>query len=402
MSQNERLENYLDYERTRNMLGANELLYVIEQNSNFLNVMENKSFDKNAAYLLELTAAAINGTQPPEPDDEVDFQAVYSLAKAHDILNLTCYAIDRLEHKPEPELLKKWQFNRNQCVHRSMIQTAEFEAICRAFEKKHIEYLPVKGLFISNLYPKTDYRFMSDLDILVRKEQLKAADGIMLSLGYEADTLGYMYDDSFNKKPFMHVELHHELFPLNSPFHEYFDDVLDRCGGKYGKKMSDEDAYIYIMAHMCKHYRESGTGIRSVADTYLLNRRYMPTMDREYLDAELIRLEIKEFVGVISEIADKWFSDKSFDSFSREERYILNSGIYGTIEQKVLNRRSELGEKHFFLRRIFPPLNLMKDIFRPVRKFPFLVPVFYVYRIVRLILPSRRKKIKEELRIVRK
>lgn len=41
ISQNERLENYLDYERTRNMLGANELLYVIEQNSNFLNVMEN-------------------------------------------------------------------------------------------------------------------------------------------------------------------------------------------------------------------------------------------------------------------------------------------------------------------------------------------------------------------------
>ena len=40
MGQNERMENYLDYERTRNMLGTNELLYVVEQNSNYLNVKE--------------------------------------------------------------------------------------------------------------------------------------------------------------------------------------------------------------------------------------------------------------------------------------------------------------------------------------------------------------------------
>ena len=47
ISDTERLENYLDYERSRNMLGTNEIMFVVEQNSNFLSVIEN---DKDCPY----------------------------------------------------------------------------------------------------------------------------------------------------------------------------------------------------------------------------------------------------------------------------------------------------------------------------------------------------------------
>ncbi len=363
--------------------------------------MVTDSYRKNAAYLLELLAAAINNTQPPEPGSDVDFETVYAIAKSHDVLNTSCYAIDRLKKKPEAKLLKEWEFKRNQCVHRTMIQQAEFDAICKAFEENKIEYMPVKGFQISNLYPQPDYRFMSDLDILVRKEQLKKADDVMLTLGYEADKLGFMYDDSFIKAPFMHVELHHELFPLSSPFHTYFEDVFERSHNRSQlRKMSREDNYIYIMTHMYKHYHESGTGIRSVADVYLMNKRYLDTMDTEYLRKEFKTLKIDRFVRLMSDIAVKWFANYDFDRFSEEELYILLSGIYGTPENRVLNRKSDIGSKHFFLKRIFPPANLMKDIFGPVRKFPVLLPVFYVYRIFRLILPSRRNRIRHELSVL--
>ena len=139
--------------------------------------------NENSVYLLKLTASVINGTVPPEPYNSIDLSEVYKLAKSHNILNLTYYAVEQLQNKPDADILKKWEFKRNQCIHRNMIQTQEFNIISDSFEENKIEFMPVKGFFLSNLYPKPDYRFMSDLDFLVKKDNLKQADSVLVSMG---------------------------------------------------------------------------------------------------------------------------------------------------------------------------------------------------------------------------
>ena len=358
--------------------------------------------NENSVYLLKLTASVINGTVPPEPYNSIDLSEVYKLAKSHNILNLTYYAVEQLQNKPDADILKKWEFNRNQCIHRNMIQTQEFNIISDSFEENKIEFMPVKGFFLSNLYPKPDYRFMSDLDFLVKKDNLKQADSVLVSMGYTATKKGVMYDDEFEKPPFMYIEVHHELFPLHSPFNPYYKDIFERSEKEteYRYKMTDEDAYIYIMLHLYKHYSEAGTGIRSIVDTYLLNKKVLPEMDKSYLNDQFNKLGISEFVETLSNIAEKWFGLNTDYKFLEDELFILYSGTYGNYETRILNKYSNLGSKHYYLKRIFPPLIVMKDLFHPLRKYPFLLPFFYIVRIFSLILPSQRKKIKQELKVL--
>ena len=49
-----------------------------------------------------------------------------------------------------------------------------------------VDHLPLKGLASRELYQSIDMRSLSDLDILIRREQLEKACETMTSLGYRA------------------------------------------------------------------------------------------------------------------------------------------------------------------------------------------------------------------------
>ncbi len=362
-------------------------------------MISNKNNLNDIRFTLSLVSAVINEKKPEEPDFEPDWGFIFQFTKSHHIDNTVFYAIERLKNKPDTQIYKSWMEARNKCVHRTIVQHQEFSLICSAFDKNGIEYMPVKGFAVSEMYPADDVRFMSDLDIMV-KDAAKAGT-VVTELGYAADRINYMYDDSYIKRPFMHLELHRELFRIYSSFYNYYRDVFERAE-KHGTRynMTREDSYIYVLAHLYKHYHESGTGIRSVCDVYLLNKKLMPELNREYFYGELKKLGIDIFYDEFSVLADKWFKNEDFEDFDDAEEYILDSGTYGKTKNKIVNRQNDLGKKYFYLKRIFPPLSYMKDIFYPVRKCPVLLPIFYIYRIIRLISPKYRKKVEYELKVI--
>ena len=53
------------------------------------------------------------------------------------------------------------------------MQQLELENVMAHFEKEGIDYVPLKGWIIKNLYPKPDMRSMCDVDILIRDEDKK-------------------------------------------------------------------------------------------------------------------------------------------------------------------------------------------------------------------------------------
>lgn len=56
-----RIENYLDYERTRTMMSENELLFVVETNSNFLNTEEeDKDFPLNVINCIRILSKKLS------------------------------------------------------------------------------------------------------------------------------------------------------------------------------------------------------------------------------------------------------------------------------------------------------------------------------------------------------
>jgi hypothetical protein len=365
--------------------------------------MEIDIFLKNAEYLLNLIAAAINEEQPREPGGDIDFESVYSIAQKHDVVNTSFYSVEKLSRKPEPKLYKKWMNNRNKCVHKNMIQNEEFALICGAFENEKLEYMPVKGFDIARLYPAEDYRVMSDLDILIKDNREKAEE-LLLGMGYTENKNNADHDKAYSKPPFMVVELHNNLLPLTSPFRSYFDDIFSRSeknGCRY--KMTKEDFYIFQIVHLYKHYTLSGTGIRSVADLYLTNKKLLPKLNCEYINSELENLGLTEFTQRISEIAEKWFSaETSADNlwFDEDEMYILTSGTFGSIKNKITNRLSGRSKGSFLISRLFPSKKEMYENHPKAKKHSYLLPWFYVFRFFRYVF-TNNSKFRYEMKVLK-
>ena len=364
--------------------------------------MAEKAGNLNVRYFIRLLAAAVKQTAPPEPDGEADFKLIYDISKFHDVANTVFYAVEKLTNKPEPELYKKWRDERSIGFHRYLVQQDEFDSITKLFAAEGIDYMPMKGFAISNLYPSPEYRFMSDLDFLLRRDDLKRAGSLIKGMGYTVETEGAIHHDEFIKPPFMLVELHHEMIGVNSRFYDYYTDILDRAKkvGEHGYALSDEDSYVFQIVHLNKHYEESGTGIRSVVDVYLFNEKKGGSLDWEYVDAELEKLGLTEFNRMITAIGRKWIRDEDVESFSKEEKYLLSSGSYGTDAQKYLNRKGDLKTGRFLLTRFFPPVGRMKYEYSVLRKCILLLPAVYVYRIFHGLI-VHHKQIKDEINVLK-
>lgn len=350
---------------------------------------------KNISFTLSLLSAVINEENPAEPDFEPDWDFVFNFTASHNLENTVFYAVEKLENKPRSELYKKWRDCRNKCVHRNMIQRQEFARICSLFEDGAIEYMPVKGFAVSGLYPIEDSRFMSDLDILIKKDREKAGE-ILLKEGYKEKKNESDYDKAFCKPPFMIIELHNQLFPLYNSMAPFFSDIFQsskKTGCRYD--MKDEDFYVYETAHLFKHYEDGGTGIRSVMDFYLINKKLMPKMDFESAEKKLEEIGLREFSEKIEAIAEKWFERADYENFTEDEKYILSSGTYGTREHFVLNKRKNYTKSGYLKNRLFPSANQMKEIFPNLNKRPRLIFFYYIYRLFRALFFRKNKVINE-------
>ncbi len=358
---------------------------------------------KILGYTLKLLAAAVNETQPPEPTEDIIFKKVYNLCKSHDIANTIFYAVEKLNNKPEPELYKKWRDERNKGIHRYMIQSMEAEALKKAFIDNGIDFMPIKGFPVCALYPEPDYRYMGDLDYLLREKDLKKAGDIVKSMGYEPYVVGKVHHDEYKKAPLMVLELHHRMVRTTSRFSDYYEGIIDRVEkiGAHEYKMSDEDFYIFQIVHLAKHYETMGIGIRAFMDMYLLNKKMLPRLNREYIEAELKKLELADFSKFIQRIVDKWFVQCDVESFSDEEIYIVTSGVYGNDKHEFVNRRSNMSTGEFIAKRLFPSVTWMKEQYPILRKCILFLPATYVYRIFHGLIMNNYK-IKSEIKTLNK
>lgn len=358
----------------------------------------------NIGYMIQLAASAVNETQPPEPSDDIVFEYLYKFCKYHDIANTVFYAIEKLEHKPSGELFKKWRDERNMGVHRYMVQTMEAAALKKAFNENGIDFMPVKGFPVCELYPEPNYRYMGDLDYLLRYKDLKKAGTIVKDMGYLPDEVGMFHHDEYKKPPLMVIELHHTMLSASTgkKFFDYYKDFFDkgRNVGGHEYKMSDEDFYIFQLVHLCKHYRESGTGIRSFLDLYLINKKMLPNLDKEYIDAELKKLELTDFSELVKRITEKWFERVDVEEFSEEEIYIIKSGIYGHEKLKYENRQKGKTKARVIKERVFPSVGWMKETYPVLRKCILLLPFAYLHRTFVKSFKNR-KDIKNEIKTMK-
>lgn len=355
---------------------------------------------KVSEYLLELIRCGVSDRTPEEKPEDVDWKKVYDMAKRHGLTAMSYYAIGKLRNKPDEQLMQKWKTQNAKLLVKCINQENETRLLSEAFEKNEVPYMLLKGSVLRSLFHTPYLREMSDIDILIPKELEEKACDIVGSIGYEF-IASVIHHVELQKPPYMTLELHTNLIGENYSYHSYYKDPWFKArltDGSYGYSLSNEDFYLFLLTHAAKHYYNSGTGIRSVLDVYVFNRAYRDSMDRDYLAAELKKLELTDFAAQIEELAQCWFSEEKLpvtDRVKDMQYYILSSATYGTSSNRNVNTirkymeqgKSEKSAKRaMFLHMAFLPRDEMISMFPVLKKAPVLLPFCWIVRWIRILV----------------
>lgn len=345
------------------------------------------------------------------PDAErvagMDPDALFKASERHFLTALVATALERAGIRNAAFTQAK-----GKAIRKAALFNLERAAILDKLEEAGIWYMPLKGAVLQDFYPDLGLRQMSDNDILVDPDRMDDVDAIMKGLGFAPEhTGGGVW--TYHKEPVLNFEMHNQLFeayhyPEKSA---YYRDVKTRLlkdpDNAFGYHFSDEDFYVYLMAHEDKHYHNSGTGLRSLVDQYVFLREKSAELDWTYLAGELEKLGIAEFEARMRELSLRLFGGEMPDEADADViDYLVSCGVYGTTQTRVSNSINRLGggfrgKFRHVLRRIFLPWSSVKTSYPLFAKVPILLPFLPFYRLFRGGFAKRKAKIRSELKSVR-
>lgn len=350
--------------------------------------------------VIKLINSAIND-ETCELSDEFNICEVRKLAKRHQIVTLVYYGLVKCGISADLPIMQEMFLDVAKDIVVNARQKNELNKLFENFNNHKIDYMPLKGVLLKELYPKDEMRPMGDADILINTEQYDQIKPIMLSLGYnekvESD------HELIWTKPELYVELHKRIISsYNKDFYEYFGD-----GWKFAKKcngtcysMTTEDQFIYLFTHFAKHYRGTGIGLRHIVDLCVY-RKSNPEMDDTYVKSQLKKFQLDAFYENILRTLLVWFDGAKEDSVTEFiTSVILNNGVYGNKQANILatalKESKETGNsKQVRIKRIlgnaFPPYSIMSEKFPVLKKVSILLPVFWLVRIINTFLFKRKQ-----------
>ncbi len=366
----------------------------------------------NALFMLKIAGAVVSKSPLPKSPEEVNWEKILKLSAMHNITNIIAHGIIKGNYAVPEEIMVQFKKKLFLQLTVSENQRVEIKRICDTFSENGIDYMPFKGLAICDLYPSSDMRFMSDGDILIKKEQYDIFHKLMLDMGYTFKAEGPI-EYEYIKKPYMHIELHHTIMsPYSEDFYEYYKDswsFAQKTEDKNRYELSLEDHFIFIYIHFVRHYRDAGAGIKAIIDIWLYMNKY-PHMDWDYINKELEKLNTKVFFDNLCKLIKYWFEDGENDEvLTAMTEFILSSGTFGTKTNSLSAKsiRESKGElenarQKQFLRMFFPNLRYMQNAFPILNKYPFLMPFLWPWRLIRgAIFKDKRKNIKHHTDVVK-
>jgi putative nucleotidyltransferase-like protein len=243
-------------------------------------------------WLIDCLRAAANREPPPVPSDSFDWAALLALADAERLVPALAYACKSLDTVPTTVRPKLDQALAEATV-RHVRFAADLACLLKAFDRATVPVIPLKGTALAEtLYPHPAMRPATDIDLLIRRDDLERTDALLHSLGLRrlADEHSFAFDVAHDRATVyeapsgIHIDLH---WALSSEPRYAWDEasttsVWDRAvrinvAGEAALALSPEDLLIYLAVHLAVHHALVG-GLWFY-DLYLLLERANATFD---------------------------------------------------------------------------------------------------------------------------
>lgn len=358
--------------------------------------------------VILLCGCAVNNmTATKEQTADINLEHLYRAAEKHMLTATVAYAL-----RTAGITDKNFEQARAKSVRKVTAMDIDKALLFQKMEESKIWYMPLKGSLIKDLYPSVGMRQMSDFDILFDKTYSETIRQIFLDFGFTCERFGNGNDDVYFKPPVSNFEMHRELFNTNHKpeIYQYYRNIKDRLikdkNNDFGYHFTNEDLYIYLTAHEYKHFSRSGTGLRSLLDTYVFWKNFGDGLDKAYISAEMQKLGIGDFEQQNRSLALHLFKGETLTEKDRQMlEYILFSGTYGTFGNSVENSVKRYGGGNkgkilYIKNRLFLPMNVVKEYYPFYYRHKILLPVLFFFRIGKA-LTTKRNHTKKTLAIWR-
>ena len=362
-----------------------------------------------------------------------DWLALFHKAEIHQVLPLVFDAVYQCPAAKAGDA-EFFQTYRKKVVRQVMVQTmrtAEFLKLYKHLQEKGLHPLVVKGLVCRQLYPNPDYRSSSDEDVLIRNREFVKCNNMLRGCGMEPtddkQDLDATYEVAYRKAGTpLYIELHKALFSPDSveygEFNEFFKGAHSRrvkiqVQGVDVYTLNYTDHLFYLICHAFKHLLHGGFGIRQVCDMVMFANTYGNEIDWEQVRENCKKIGADKFAIALFKIGEKYlnfdlakacYPEDWANVFVDEHALLedmLSGGIYGgaTMSRKHSSRMTlnavkaeKKGKtvKYNILKTIFPARADLKGKYTYLERFPFLLPVAWMSRIVKYQKETRQDKLK--------
>lgn len=379
--------------------------------------------------LVTLLSSAIRGSELNTLDiDNMDWNAVYEEAEAHAVFPLIYPIVKNLSKSYEIDnsLMTKWSKNtiisgiyQNQHINQMKI-------VFKAFEETGIPVIALKGLILRDLYPRPEFRTMSDSDLLIKKDDAESAEKVLISLGYSKfSSIGY--ESCFVHDSALSIDLH---WSLSNEDHlknvDPFESTVWQNIRTYDfhgieiQALSLEYELMHLFNHIASHMIKSGFGVRQLCDivVFIENEKDSINWDLVYSLGDACKLN--KLISTILIICNNLFNLKIPKAYSKvypgSNEYvsfltneILESGVYGgKNESRVtgiklfghsLKYNNDVNSFKLILRYLFPSKDKLDKRFSYGIKHPYLLVFAWIHRFIYILFFNNSISLKEILKL---
>lgn len=240
---------------------------------------ESTMLNKESSYLLQIINDFLH-VRKTEAVSDCFWDYLVLLAGKHQLLPILFYQCKELMPKScflEAKNVYYQQIQRSALMDRSINRFKEL--------LNGIDVCFIKGVQIRNYYPVPSLRTMSDIDVLVREDDLEKVIEIFVKSGAKAgnEKNSFVLDGftfEFHENP-IHSHIEHEAYRL------YFDNVWDHISSGI---LDWNVHFVYLVVHLKNHLVGEGVGLRQFVDIAVIVQRV--DLDWDKIKRELKKLKL--------------------------------------------------------------------------------------------------------------
>lgn len=325
---------------------------------------------------------------------------IMAVAKDHDITQLVYKGL--YENGLVTDTDASYKNSIFKTIFRYENQNYELKRVRSLLEKNEIPFILLKGSVLRNYYKEPWLRTSCDIDILIKKEDIEKAKGLIVNeLNYEC-TFVSTHDISLMSPNRVHIELHFELKETDFKESPLLTQIWD--GGELVKvsgceyAMTNEMFLFFHIYHMAKHFKYGGCGIKPLVDLWIIKNKM--NYDENKVAALLKQEGLDKLYSFALLLVDAWFENQSHTEITKSmEDFILQGGVYGTVEQNLAMEQGAKGGAFKRLwGRIFMPYSQLKKSYKVLIKWPILYPFLQIVRWFRIAFGPGRKRATTEIK----